>query len=46
MTEHDGVQHGVELNLTPPAARRLLGVPMHELAGGSSRSTTCSTAAR
>jgi AraC-like DNA-binding protein len=32
-TEHDGVQHGVELNLTPPAARRLLGVPMHELAG-------------
>jgi AraC-like DNA-binding protein len=30
-TEHDGVQHGVELNLTPPAARRLLGVPMHEL---------------
>ena len=33
MTEHDGVQHGVELNLTPPAARRLLGVPMHELAG-------------
>jgi hypothetical protein len=30
-TEHDGVQHGIELNLTPPAARRLLGVPMHEL---------------
>jgi AraC-like DNA-binding protein len=30
-TEHDGSQHGVELNLTPPAARRLLGVPMHEL---------------
>jgi AraC-like DNA-binding protein len=33
MTEHDGVQRGVELNLTPPAARRLLGVPMHELTG-------------
>jgi AraC-like DNA-binding protein len=32
-TEHDGVQDGVELNLTPPAARRLLGVPMHELLG-------------
>jgi AraC-like DNA-binding protein len=32
-TEHDGIQHGVELNLTPPAARRLLGVPMHELLG-------------
>ena len=30
-TEHDGIQHGLELNLTPPAARRLLGVPMHEL---------------
>ena len=32
-TEHGGVQHGIELNLTPPAARRLLGVPMHELLG-------------
>jgi AraC-like DNA-binding protein len=30
-TEHDGVQHGIELNLAPPVARRLLGVPMHEL---------------
>jgi AraC-like DNA-binding protein len=31
VTEHDGVQHGVELNLAPPAARRLFGLPMHEL---------------
>jgi AraC-like DNA-binding protein len=30
-TEHDGIQYGLELNLSPLAARRLLGVPMHEL---------------
>ena len=33
VTEHDGEQHGVELQLTPLGTRRLLGVPMHELAG-------------
>jgi AraC-like DNA-binding protein len=32
-TEHDGYQRGVEINLAPLAARRLLGVPMHELSG-------------
>jgi AraC-like DNA-binding protein len=32
-TEHDGVQHGIQIDLTPVAARMLLGVPMHELAG-------------
>ncbi len=31
ITEHDGEQHGIEINLAPLAARRLLGVPMHEL---------------
>ncbi|HXV56495.1 MAG TPA: helix-turn-helix domain-containing protein [Gaiellaceae bacterium] len=31
-TEHDGVQHGVQVNLTPLGASRLLGVPMRELA--------------
>jgi AraC-like DNA-binding protein len=31
LTEHAGVQHGIEVNLTPLGARRLLGVPMHEL---------------
>jgi AraC-like DNA-binding protein len=33
ITEHDGVSRGVQLDLTPMAARMLLGVPMHELAG-------------
>jgi AraC-like DNA-binding protein len=32
-TEHAGIQHGLEVNLAPPAARALLGVPMHELVG-------------
>jgi AraC-like DNA-binding protein len=32
-TEHDGVQDGIQVDLVPLAARRLLGVPMHELAG-------------
>ena len=31
LTEHDGVQHGLELKLSPPGARRLLGVPLGEL---------------
>ena len=31
LTEHDGVQHGLELKLSPPGARRLLGVPLDEL---------------
>ena len=31
LIEHAGVQHGVEVNLTPLGARRLLGVPMDEL---------------
>src|SRR4051794_18232605 len=29
--EHDGEQDGVEIRLTPPAARRLLGMPLSEL---------------
>jgi AraC-like DNA-binding protein len=33
VTEHDGVQDGIEINLTPPTARMLLGMPMAELAG-------------
>lgn len=31
LTEHDGDQHGLELKLSPPGARRLLGVPLGEL---------------
>jgi AraC-like DNA-binding protein len=31
LIEHAGIQHGIEVNLTPLGARRLLGVPMHEL---------------
>jgi AraC-like DNA-binding protein len=30
-TEHDGEQAGIELNLDPLAARRVLGVPLREL---------------
>jgi AraC-like DNA-binding protein len=30
-TEHAGVQHGVQVDLTPPAARTLLGLPLREL---------------
>ncbi len=30
-TEHDGVQHGVQIDLTPLGARALLGVPMAQL---------------
>jgi AraC-like DNA-binding protein len=33
ITEHDGVSRGVQVDLTPLAARMLLGMPMHELAG-------------
>jgi AraC-like DNA-binding protein len=33
ITEHTGRQSGVEVRLTPLGARRLLGVPLHELAG-------------
>jgi AraC-like DNA-binding protein len=32
-TEHAGEQHGLQVDLDPLAAGRLLGVPMHELAG-------------
>jgi AraC-like DNA-binding protein len=32
LTEHDGVQLGVQVNLTPLGAFRLLGVPMSDLA--------------
>jgi AraC-like DNA-binding protein len=32
-TEHDGRQRGLEVKLSPLAARRLLGVPARELAG-------------
>jgi AraC-like DNA-binding protein len=31
-TEHDGSSHGIEVNLTPPAAAMVFGVPAHELA--------------
>jgi AraC-like DNA-binding protein len=31
LIEHAGIQHGVEVNLTPLGARRLLRVPMHTL---------------
>jgi acyl-CoA thioester hydrolase len=34
LTEHAGYQHGIEVNLTPLGARRLLGLPMHHLANG------------
>ena len=30
--EHDGAMAGVQVDVTPLAARRLLGIPMHELA--------------
>jgi AraC-like DNA-binding protein len=30
-TEHPGSQHGIQVDLTPPAARALLGVPLREL---------------
>jgi AraC-like DNA-binding protein len=31
LIEHAGIQHGIEVNLTPLGARRLLGVPMRAL---------------
>ncbi|NPC73622.1 AraC family transcriptional regulator [Corallococcus sp. AB004] len=31
-TEHNGESHGLQVNLTPLGARRLFGLPMHELA--------------
>jgi AraC-like DNA-binding protein len=30
-TEHGGNQHGIQVDLTPPAARALLGIPLREL---------------
>ncbi|HEY7631402.1 MAG TPA: helix-turn-helix domain-containing protein [Thermoleophilaceae bacterium] len=30
-TEHAGIQHGIQVDLTPPAARALLGLPLREL---------------
>src|SRR3954453_16795967 len=30
-TEHAGSQHGMQVDLSPPAARALLGVPLREL---------------
>ena len=33
LTEHDGHQQGVQLDLHPAQARRVLGVPLSELAG-------------
>ncbi len=33
VTEHGGEQHGVQIDLTPIGARRLLGLPMDEIAG-------------
>jgi len=32
VTEHDGVQHGIEVNLTPLGAFQAFGLPMSELA--------------
>ena len=32
LTEHDGFQHGLQVNLTPIGARLVFGVPMSELA--------------
>jgi len=34
-TAHDGRQHGIQIGLDPLAAFALLGVPMHEIAGGA-----------
>ena len=31
-TRHEGRSHGIHVNVSPPAARRLLGLPLHELA--------------
>lgn len=33
VTEHDGFQHGVQVNLTPIGGRLVFGLPMSELAG-------------
>jgi AraC-like DNA-binding protein len=33
VTEHDGFQSGIQIDLTPVGARALFGVPMDELAG-------------
>jgi AraC-like DNA-binding protein len=33
VTEHDGFQRGIEIDLAPVAARALFGIPMSELAG-------------
>jgi AraC-like DNA-binding protein len=33
LTEHDGHSIGMQVNLTPPGAYALLGIPMEELAG-------------
>ena len=35
VTEHDGYQHGIEVNLTPLGAHRLLRLPMHHLANAA-----------
>jgi AraC-like DNA-binding protein len=32
LTEHDGWSEGMQVNLTPPGAFALIGLPMHELA--------------
>ncbi len=31
-TRHEGRSHGIHVNVSPPAARRLFGLPLHELA--------------
>jgi AraC-like DNA-binding protein len=33
ITEHEGHSFGMQVNLTPPGAYALLGIPMHEYAG-------------
>ena len=33
LCEHDGFQHGLQVNLTPIGAHLVFGIPMHELSG-------------
>ncbi len=34
LTEHDGVSHGLQVNLTPLGARAVFGMPMHVISNG------------
>ena len=44
VTEHDGEQEGIQVDLEPLAARRLLGLPMSELTERCVGSTSSSAA--